>query len=329
MGACSTMPESLMRVNWPEKLVNAPAVAVLERAIEQKRLSHSLLISGDDIEILSQIALAIADRLLNTDRSAKYLPPEQHPDCFTLRPSGKARIISADSTRELIDKVAVSSVLAAGKVGIIHECDRMHLAAANIFLKTLEEPPANTTLLLLTTRPYSLLSTILSRCLHFRFPGTDEAKIPNGWEAWREDYIAWLKKLTEGISGQKAVADAIFMLYGLLARFGNILEYSTKEQWDALKESLSPDISENERISIETGISRELRTRLFADIAHCTRHFALPLIKENRPSTRHAFIESIEALEKVSALMALNMNDSTALELFMLRSLRIWTRKQG
>ena len=73
-------------------------------------------------------------------------------------------------TRELITKVQVTPAVAPCKVAIIHEVDRMNTAAANVFLKTLEEPPANTTLLLLTTRPYALLPTIRSRVLHFRFP---------------------------------------------------------------------------------------------------------------------------------------------------------------
>ena len=87
------------------------------------------------------------------------------------------RQISADATRELIAKVQVSAAVAPRKVAILHEVDRMNTAAANVFLKTLEEPPANTTLLLLTTRPYALLPTIRSRCLAhtMKWPEADEA----------------------------------------------------------------------------------------------------------------------------------------------------------
>jgi DNA polymerase-3 subunit delta' len=52
-------------VAWPSALADTPAITVLERAIERKRLSHSLLITGDDAETLSAVAIAIADRLLN------------------------------------------------------------------------------------------------------------------------------------------------------------------------------------------------------------------------------------------------------------------------
>src|SRR5947208_1785281 len=130
----------------PPALVGTPSIAVIEQAISRQRLSHSLLLHGDDLDTLVAIANAIADRLLNGEpgkRVAATFPVEQHPDCFTLRPAGKMRQISADATREMINKVQVSPAVAPRKVAILHEVDRMHVTAANVFLKTLEEPPAN------------------------------------------------------------------------------------------------------------------------------------------------------------------------------------------
>ena len=195
---------------WPATLAGSPAVAVIEQAIARQRLSHSLLLHGDDPATLAAVALAIADRLLNVPESSASFPPDQHPDCFTLRPAGKMRQISADATRELIGKVQVSAAVAPRKVAILYEVDRMNTPAANIFLKTLEEPPAHTTLLLLTTRPYALLPTIRSRVLHFRFPAATAAVAADGWPAWLADYRAWLGRLVEGVSGKAAVADQIF-----------------------------------------------------------------------------------------------------------------------
>ena len=196
-------------LSWLASLTGTPAVAVIERAIARRRLSHSLLITGEDHDILLAVAHAIADRLLNTPQSSAPFPPDAHPDCFHLRPAKKMRQISADATRDLIGKVQVSATVATQKVAIIHECDRMNISAANIFLKTLEEPPANTSLLLLTTRPYALLTTIRSRCLHFRFPGVGSTFTPDGWSAWIADYQAWLGRLAEGVSDKKTVADSV------------------------------------------------------------------------------------------------------------------------
>ena len=318
-------------IPWPDALAGTPAIAVIEQAIARQRLSHSLLLHGDDPATLVAVATAIADRLLNGEpgrRAPATFAPDQHPDCFVLRPSGKMRQISADATRDLIGKVQVSPAVASRKVAIIHEVDRMHLTAANVFLKTLEEPPAHTTLLLLTTRPYALLPTIRSRVLHFRFPAAPTPLAVDGWKPWLEDYQAWLGRLAEGVSSdKKAIADHILTLYGLIARFGAVLEFATAEAWKLEKEKLPPDLMDDEQVAIETGLANGLRARLFVEIERATREFALPRITAGDDSSQHALIAAIERLEHDVGLLRLNLNESAALEDFLLSSLRLWARR--
>ncbi len=312
---------------WPEALAGTPAVAVIEQAIQRRRLSHSLLLTGEDHETLALVAHAIADRLLNPPGAASGFLPEKHPDCFTLRPAGKMRQIGAEATRSLVTKLQVTANLATGKVAIIHECDRMNVTAANIFLKTLEEPPAHTTLLLLTTRPYVLLPTIRSRVLLFRFPSAATGFAPDGWKAWLEDYTAWLGHLAEGVAGKKQSADAIFTAYGLMARFGAILEFATDEIWKQQKTTLPPELADDEQVAIETGIANGLRLRLFAEIARTTRNHALPRLNAGDETVRRAVTAAISRLEHGTGLLRLNLNEAAVLEDFLLASLRIWTRR--
>ncbi|MEO6004234.1 MAG: DNA polymerase III subunit gamma/tau [Opitutus sp.] len=313
---------------WPPGLVGTPTVSVIERAIERQRLSHSLLLHGDDLETLVLVAHAIADRLLNVPAAAGRFPVEQHPDCYALRPTGKMRQISAEATRDLIGRVQVSAAVAPRKVAIIHEADRMNVTAANVFLKTLEEPPPHTTLLLLTTRPYALLPTIRSRVLHFRFPSIAAAIGADGWTAWLGDYEAWLGRLVDGVADRAAIADHVFTLYGLVARFGAVLEFATDVIWKQQKEKLPPDLDDDEHIAIETGIANGLRARLFAEIEQGTRNFALPrLMAEGAESTRRNLVASIEQLEHDVGLLRLNLNEAAALEHFLLCSLRLWTKR--
>src|ERR1019366_1845725 len=259
--------------------------------------------------------------------ASAHFPPDQHPDCFALRPAGKMRIISVDATRELIGKVQVSAAVAPRKVAILHEVDRMNTAAANVFLKTLEEPPANTTLLLLTTRPYALLPTIRSRVLHFRFPSAATALAADGWAAWLADYQAWLARLREGVSGKTAIADQIFTLYGRVARFSAVLDFATGEIWKQQKEKLPPDLADDEQVAIETGIANGLRARLFAEIESATRTFALPRLAAGDEATRRAFTAAISKLEHNAGLLRVNLNEAAALEDFLLTSLRLWTKR--
>jgi DNA polymerase-3 subunit delta' len=237
------------------------------------------------------------------------------------------RQISADATRTLIGKVQVSATVAPRKVALLHEADRMNLAASNIFLKTLEEPPANTTLLLLTTRPYALLPTIRSRVLHFRFPFAAAPVAADGWNAWITDYRAWIEKLSAGVAEKKAVADSLFGVYGLTARFGTVLEAATAEEWKRQKASLPPELEEDEQVAIETGIANGLRLRLFAEIAAATRAYAWPRLQAGDEASRRALIATIERLEHAVGLLRVNLNELAVLEHFLLSSLRLWTRR--
>lgn len=312
---------------WPPALAGTPAVAVIEQAISRQRLSHSLLLHGDDPDVLVAVALAIADRLLTAPGASVHFPPDQHPDCFSLRPAGKMRQISADATRDLIAKVQVSPAVAPRKVAILHEVDRMNTAAANVFLKTLEEPPANTTLLLLTTRPYALLPTIRSRVLQFRFPSLGIPLAADGWTPWLEDYRAWLGRLSAGVTDKRAAADHIFTAYGLVARFGAVLDFATDEIWKQQKEKLPPDLADDEQVAIETGIANGLRSRLFSEIEQATRAYALPRLAAGDDVARRAVIGAVEKLEHNAGLLRLNLNESAALEDFLLASLRLWTKR--
>ncbi len=310
---------------WPPALVGTPAVMVIERAIEADRLGHSLLLHGDDLEMLAAAARAIADRLLDGP------PLDRHPDFFTLRPAKKMRQISADDTRSLIGKVHKSTALESRKVAVIHEADRMHPNAAAIFLKTLEEPPAHTVLILLTTHPYALLPTIRSRCLHFRLTsraGADPAAAAAApWRAWLADYAAWHERIVAGTAGKQAVADHIFSVYGLVARFKAILEAATDEAWAREKAALPPDIPEDEQVAIETGLAKGIRARFFTAIEEATLAFAAPRLAAGDAATRRAFTAAIGRLERDTRLFAYNLNEAAALEDFLLASLRLWSRR--
>ena len=135
----------------------------LKHRFSEGKLHHAVLLIGSSISITSSAALGLTREILGM-----LADNDEHPDLFHLRPSGKARIITVEKTRALISSLNRTSNQGGAKVAIIHEADRMRKEAANAFLKTLEEPPLGTYLLLLTTRPYSLLATIRSRCLQAR-----------------------------------------------------------------------------------------------------------------------------------------------------------------
>lgn len=92
-----------------------------------------------------------------------------HPDVFTLRtPEGKHEL-PVDEMREFCARMALKPSRGLRKVGIIEDADDFNEESANSFLKTLEEPPPGSLLLLLATSTDRQLPTILSRCQVARF----------------------------------------------------------------------------------------------------------------------------------------------------------------
>jgi DNA polymerase-3 subunit delta' len=315
-------------VPWPPAFAGTPAVAVIERAIGRGRLAHGLLLAGDDPEGLSAAGLALADRLLNKgERRASHFPPDRHPDCFQLRPAGKGRQIKVESVRELIAQINVTPAVSDQKVAVLHDADRLNAVAANVLLKTLEEPPADTTILLLTARPNSLLPTIRSRVLHFRFPGMATAVPLADWEAWLGDYRSWLGRLGQGVAAGRGAAEGIFGLYGLVARFGLMLEKASASEIARRKESLPEGLEDEEFDAIKAEVTIGLRHRMFAGIEGATREHANELMKAGDAGSRRLLTAAIDSLERATGLLRFYLNESAALEDFLLASLRIWTKR--
>ncbi len=316
-----TLSESL-----PDSLRGTRAVEVLERSLAQNRLGHGILLHGESLESLKTIVRAIAANLLETKRD-----PFEHADCFTLRPSGRARLIKVGKTednntmRKLVIDIAKSSNQGGRKVGIVIDADRMNAASANAFLKTLEEPPAGTTLFLLTTRPYDLLDTIRSRCLNFRIPATIETIQHPDWASWVVAYREWLGRLLKG-PNKKTIPHIMMGAYGLNARFQTILKAMTSEAWKMQKEALPDQVKADEKDAMEVGLSKGYRKQLFGEIEKATAGFAREVEALNKGELpASALHRATEALERSAGLMEINFNQAAALELFFLSSLRIWT----
>lgn len=86
-----------------------------------------------------------------------------HPDVHYLAPESATGYLIAQ-TRDLLEDVALSPIRARGKVYIIDRAEQLRANTANALLKTLEEPPANVTFILLGTSTDVMLPTIVSRC---------------------------------------------------------------------------------------------------------------------------------------------------------------------
>jgi len=131
----------------------------LHRSFESDRLAHAYLIAGETGSGKRALALRLAGLVTGADDALK------HADVHTAEPESKSRIIKVEQTRALEKALQMRASQSGRKVAIIFDADRMNAAASNSFLKTLEEPPNNSLLLLVSAHPEMLLETILSRCI--------------------------------------------------------------------------------------------------------------------------------------------------------------------
>ncbi len=100
--------------------------------------------------------------------SCRKIAAGSHPDVTEVRPEGKA-VITIDQIREVVARASLRAYEGRTKVWILDPADAMQEPAANAILKTLEEPPGESLLILVTATPSALLATIRSRCLEVRF----------------------------------------------------------------------------------------------------------------------------------------------------------------
>ena len=140
----------------------AEALDFLTRAHAQQRLAHAYLITGPNGAGKRQLA---SDLVALVNDFPRGKDPLKHPDVHLVEPESKSRVIKIDQMRELERELQMRPTSARRKVALLIDAERMNPSASNSFLKTLEEPPAQSLLLLLTENPAQLLDTILSRCV--------------------------------------------------------------------------------------------------------------------------------------------------------------------
>ena len=139
------------------------ALSLLKNAHQSGRLPHALLVTGSPESGTHRLALALAE-YLNGAR-AESLDTLRHPMCRIVRPGSKIRSITIDAVRSVEPFLTLRAPEGETKLVILLEADRLSDDSANAFLKTLEEPPPQTLIILITELPSRLLPTILSRCI--------------------------------------------------------------------------------------------------------------------------------------------------------------------
>jgi len=139
---------------------------------KRKILGTSYLFIGEDQGVVLDVAKLISctqeQGFCDQCWDCKRIEEGNHPDLFTISPDGLS--IKIDSIREGIGFFSLKGFRLKKKILIINDAQTLTPAAANAFLKTLEEPPKNSFIAISTSKLDGLLPTIISRCRKIFLP---------------------------------------------------------------------------------------------------------------------------------------------------------------
>ena len=183
-----------------------PTVAQLQAAWRAKRLPHALLLTGPDGLGKGHLAAWLMAAVL-CERSAselqacgectscKLIAAGSHPDTTWICPEEDKQQISVDQVRAACERLNKTSYRQGFKVAVVEPAHQMTNSAANGLLKTLEEPSADTLIVLTTSQPSGLPATVRSRCqrIAVQRPSTEQSLEWLGVEAPKAASLALLE----------------------------------------------------------------------------------------------------------------------------------------
>jgi DNA polymerase III subunit delta' len=311
----------------------ASSIRLLQRSLQQDRLGHAYLFTGHDPAPLEAMARTLAKTIncmgasapgggpISSDScdhcsSCRRIDAFQHPDVLWVRPESKLRAITISQIRDVMHAVNLKPAEARWKVTVIVGADRLNVQAANAFLKTLEEPPPRSILLLLSTEPQRLLDTILSRCLRLNFSSALFQPISHEQQIWLEEFAATAAKPQTSLVGRYQLLGHVL---GRLAK--------TRESVEAMVSGLSPlhsrgdmdsDLKEKWEYELNAAIEAEYR-RQRADLLNAL-HWWLRDVWICAHTSKSEFLR-LPSLQAHALTMARRLSTTTALS-----NLQIWER---
>lgn len=323
------------------------AFELVKSAHERERLGHAFLITGEATaggERLASRMIELVNDVKNPTEGLELFGDGSAPEPQTIealegdlvrvvRPEMKSRRISVKQMRELEKSMYQSSEKGCWKVGVVLEADRMGVEAENAFLKTLEEPPPNCLLLLITSNPDRLLPTILSRCVQLSLM-TNTKREPYDGEVDLLEVLGKIGKSGFGSVGRALTLKAAFSKVldrrkltiskaNDAAQKEEVLRYkqTTEGDWLKNRENYYKALTESEYLLergqfldvLITWLGDVVRQKCDVETLDYPKYSAVTRSVADSESLE-SLLQRMEALEKLGSLLETNVSEPLALE---------------
>lgn len=293
---------------------------MIEQDIESGNLAHAYLFAGPSrvgkFSIVKRLAniLQCENNLCNTCPTCKQLKSGNHPDTIVLRNTDES--IKIEQIREIITRLQMTKQ-AQFKLLLIKGAERLTPEAANCLLKTLEEPPPNTLIIMTTSNIREILPTIISRVRLIKFTAYSnkfiEEKLTELYPDKDPDTIKQVASLSLGKSGK-----AIRLLENseLLAKYLNMYNVLCEfledkplyAKFGAIEEVLKEEKSPDEFLDVFTHL---VRTKLHSGID----------VDTITPEKKQYYLDLLASIEETRNLLKKNVNARLALENLALKTI--------
>ena len=307
-----------------------------QNALESGKISHACMINGERSsgkEFIAKIfAMALQCEQEGTEpcnecHSCKQALSGNHPDIIKVTHEKPATVGVEDIRNGVNNDVAIKPYSSKWKIYIINEAEKMTVQAQNALLKTLEEPPAYAVILLLTSNPEALLSTIQSRCvvLNMKPVSDDIVKDYLMRELHIPDYKADVcTAFARGNLGKAKALAASEEFDNIKTEAVSLLKYirdmEITDIMSAIKKINDYKIDINDYLDILSVWYRDvLLFKATNDVNHLIFKDEIQYIKKVSNQSAYEGIEIIlDALEKAKARLRANVNFELTMELLLL-----------
>ncbi|MBI1994132.1 MAG: DNA polymerase III subunit delta' [Deltaproteobacteria bacterium] len=309
----------------------------LARGLENDRLHHAYLFLGPEGIGKRTVALSLAMAIQCREKDSDFcgrcdgcvrVQNGNHPDVRVVEPLPEKKEITIRQVRELERELNYRAFTGGKKIAVVDPASLMNYAAQNALLKTLEEPPKDSLLILVSTSVGGLLATLVSRCLRLSFaplPVQEVASFLETRKGWSRDKAELLAAMSMGSLGRAAAPEMEEMIQRRAAWAERMSSLTPADSagWMALAEEIAGEREESLKfLDWAEGWYRDI---LICLVTGSSRGLSNPDLEQSirRQADRNSRERVLFLLSRIGATAASirrNVNRRMALEDFLMRA---------